>query len=141
MEALLAECHVVHRKSTSYHPQTNGLTERFNRTLGDMIAMYVSSDHSNLDLVLSFVTYAYNTATQAITGFSPFFLLYGREPSCILDTVLPYRPDASEYAPLSDIARHAEECRQLARRFTSEEQQRQKARQDDSITAQTFTKG
>ncbi|GFX08970.1 retrovirus-related Pol polyprotein from transposon 412 [Trichonephila clavipes] len=32
---------VVHRKTTAYHPQTNGLTERFNKTLADMLDMYV----------------------------------------------------------------------------------------------------
>lgn len=50
--ALLQECRVVHRTTTAYHPQTNGLTERFNRTLGDMLAMYVAADHDDWDLVL-----------------------------------------------------------------------------------------
>uniref|UniRef100_A0A6G5AC59 RNA-directed DNA polymerase n=1 Tax=Rhipicephalus microplus TaxID=6941 RepID=A0A6G5AC59_RHIMP len=88
IQAILAECNIIHRKSTAYHPQTNGLTERFNRTLGDMLRMYTSSDHTNWDAVLPFVTFAYNTATQATTGFPPFFLLYGREPSHPLDTIL-----------------------------------------------------
>lgn len=130
VQALLTECNIVHRTSTAYHPQTNGLTERFNRTLGDMLAMYVASDHSNWDLVLPFVTFAYNTATQTTTGFSPFFLLYGREPSCTVDTILPYSPDASESKPVSEIARHAEECRQLARSFTTSDQGRQKHQHD-----------
>lgn len=130
VEALLTECRIIHRKSTAYHPQTNGLTERFNRTLGDMLRMYISSDHSNWDTVLPFVTFAYNTATQATTGFSPFFLVYGREPSCPLDTILPYQPDAAEYTPLSEVAKYAEDCRQLARSLTSETQERQKTRHD-----------
>lgn len=141
VEALLKQCQIVHRTTTSYHPQTNGLTERFNRTLGDMLSMYISSDHSNWDMVLPFVTYAYNTATQATTSFSPFFLLYGREPSCLIDTILPYRPDASECAPVSEMARYAEECRQLARKFTSDDQGRQKSRHDSSAAAPTFEPG
>lgn len=141
VEALLTECRVVHRKSSSYHPQTNVLTERFNCTIGDMISMYVSPDHSNWDLVLPFVTYAYNTVTQTTTGFSPFFLLYGREPSCTLDTILPYHPDASESAPVSEIAKQAEECRQLARAFTTADQGRQKARHDVSSGAPTYAAG
>jgi transposase InsO family protein len=55
-------CGTIHCKTTSYHPQTNGLTERFNRTLGSMLSMYVDECHANWDLVLPFVTYAYNTA-------------------------------------------------------------------------------
>lgn len=141
VEVLLKQCQIVHRTTTSYHPQTNGLTERFNRTLGDMLSMYISSDHSNWDMVLPFVTYAYNTATQATTSFSPFFLLYGRAPSCLIDTILPYRPNVSECAPVSEMAGYAEECRQLARKFTSDDQARQKSRHDSSTAAPTIEPG
>lgn len=140
-EELLAQCAIVHRTCTAYHPQTNGTTERFNRTLGNMLAMYVTPDHSNWDLVLPFITYAYNTATQATTGFSPFYLLYGRHPSHTIDTILPYRPDSSECLPISEAARHAEECRQLARRFTSEDQNRQKALHDAQNSTPAFVPG
>lgn len=141
IEALLKECNIVHRTASAYHPQTNGMTERFNRTLGDMLAMYVSGDHSNWDRVLPFVTYAYNSAPQTTTGFSPFFLLYGREPSCILDTILTYRPDASEVTPVSEAAAYAEECRQLARSFTTQDQWRQKSRHDASAPSARYSPG
>lgn len=141
IQALLAACSIIHRKSTAYHPQTNGLTERFNRTLGDMLTMYVASDHSNWDTVLPFVTYAYNTATQATTGFSPFFLLYGREPSCTLDTMLPYRPDTSECTPVSEAAKYAEDCRQLARTLTTSAQSREKLRHNSDVPTPQFQTG
>lgn len=141
VESLLSECHIIHRTSTAYHPQTNGLTERFNRTLGDMLSMYVASDHGNWDRILPFITFAYNTAIQATTGFSPFFLLYGREPTHTIDTLLPYRPDASECLPVSDVARQAEECRQLARSFTAEQQQRQKENRLDTHPSTTYAPG
>lgn len=140
-QELLAACRVVHRCTTAYHPQTNGLTERFNRTLGDMLSMYVGSNHTTWDIVLPFVTYAYNTAPQATTGFSPFFLLYGREPSTPIDTILPYRPDSSEGTPASEAARYAEECRQLARSLTTEDQVLQKSRHDDGQPQQQFSHG
>lgn len=141
VEAILQECHVVHRTTTAYHPQTNGLTERFNRTLGDMLSMYVASDHTNWDAILPFVTYAYNTATQSTTGFSPYFLLYGRHPSHTIDTILPYRPDASECVPISATVRHAEECRDLARAFTSEDQERQRSTRGETTATVTFDPG
>lgn len=141
VEALMAECKIVHRTTTAYHPQTNGLAERFNRTLGDMIAMYIASDHLNWDTVLPFVTYAYNTAVQTTTGFSPFFLLYGRDPSCTMDTILPYRPDPSECHPLSEVRLRAEECRQLARSFTGNDQGRQKQHHDQSHPSPSFLPG
>lgn len=141
VEALLKQCQIIHRSTTAYHPQTNGMTERFNRTLSDMLAMYVDSAHSNWDQVLPFVTYAYNTATQTTTGFSPFFLLYGREPTSTMDTILPYHPDASETTLLSEAHTFAEECRQLARSFTTENQAQQKHNRDPTNPAPSYPSG
>lgn len=62
------------------HPNTDGLVERFNRTLKDGSATYVHDDPLTWDEYLPFVTYAYNTAKHASTGYSPFELLYGRTP-------------------------------------------------------------
>lgn len=49
-----------HRHTTAYHTQTNGLTERLNKTIADIIFMYVNDDHRTWDEV-------YNTATQETT--------------------------------------------------------------------------
>lgn len=141
VQALLRECNVVHRTTSAYHPQTNGMTERFNRSLGDMLSMYVSADHTNWDRILPFVTYAYNSATQSTTGFSPFFLLYGREPSSFMDTILLYHPDASESTTLSEVATYAEECRQLARSLTAQDQAYQKNRHDENLSSQSYSPG
>ncbi|UYV63051.1 hypothetical protein LAZ67_2002979 [Cordylochernes scorpioides] len=81
---------ISHLKTTAYHPQTNGLTERLNKTLTDMLSMYVDVEQKNWDEVLPFVTFAYNTAKQETTGFSPFFLVHGREAETTLDSLLPY---------------------------------------------------
>lgn len=87
--ALLRASNVIHRTTTPYHPKTNGPTERFNHTLANMISMYISQDYRNWDTILPFITFAYNTASQSTTGFSPLTLLYGHEASCTLDTILP----------------------------------------------------
>ncbi|KZS10100.1 Uncharacterized protein APZ42_025514 [Daphnia magna] len=67
-------------RTTAYHPQTDGLVERFNRTLCDMLACYFSDQPANWDKYLPFVTFAYNTAKQASTQETPFFLFFGRKP-------------------------------------------------------------
>ncbi|GFR34075.1 transposon Ty3-I Gag-Pol polyprotein [Trichonephila clavata] len=43
------QCKVVHRMTTAYHPQMNRLTERFNKTLADMLAMYVDVEQKTWD--------------------------------------------------------------------------------------------
>ena len=78
-QRILAALEVEHKMTTSYHPQTNGLCERLNHTLADMLSMYVDADHKNWDSILPYVTFAYNTSRQESSGYTPFFLLYGRE--------------------------------------------------------------
>ncbi|GFT86229.1 hypothetical protein TNCV_3257881 [Trichonephila clavipes] len=62
--SLVDLCNIDHRFTTAYHPQTNGLTERFNKTLADILSMYVDVEQKNWDEILPFVTFAYNTAKQ-----------------------------------------------------------------------------
>ena len=64
--------------TTAYRPQTNGLTERLNKTLADMLSMYVNTPQTDWDEYLPQVTFAYNTARQESTKITPFELLYGR---------------------------------------------------------------
>ena len=55
-----------HLTTTSYHPQTNGLCERLNHTLANMLSMYVNTNHNNWDQILPFVTFAYNTSRNQL---------------------------------------------------------------------------
>ncbi|UYV73812.1 K02A2.6-like, partial [Cordylochernes scorpioides] len=85
MKEVMKTCKIKHCFTTSYHPQTNGLTERLNRTLINMLSMYVNTDQKNWDEILPFITHAYNTTIQETAGYSPFFLMFGREPTSLLD--------------------------------------------------------
>src|SRR5579859_3304064 len=66
--------------STAHHPQTDGQTERANRTLEDMLRAYVNYKQDNWDDCLAAAEFAYNNSPQASTGFSPFFLNNGQDP-------------------------------------------------------------
>ena len=71
---------VHHIILSAYHPQTNGLDERFNQTLQRALLKMIDENQSDWDKYLDSVLFAYCTSKQASTKFSPFFLLYGREP-------------------------------------------------------------
>ncbi|UYV74161.1 K02A2.6-like [Cordylochernes scorpioides] len=88
-------CGTLHRFTSAYHPQTKGLTERLNTTLADMLSMYVNVEQRNWNAALPYVTFAYNTSQQENTGFSPFYLIYGRDVETPLDTILAYRENTS----------------------------------------------
>ena len=66
--------------STAYHPQTDGQTERTNRTLEDMLRAYVGYDQSDWDKKLTAAEFAYNSAPNASTKHTPFALVYGHNP-------------------------------------------------------------
>jgi hypothetical protein len=74
--------------TSAYHPQTNGLTERFNHTLCTMLSHYSNSHTNNWDTYLPYVLFAYRTAPQSTTKSSPYYLLYGRQPLRPIDYVL-----------------------------------------------------
>ena len=74
--------------TTAYHPQTDGLVERFNRTLTDMLAMTVKENGRDWDKHLPYVLFAYRTSLQESTRESPFYLLYGRDPRLPTEEVL-----------------------------------------------------
>ena len=75
-------------RTTAYHPQADGITERFNRTIKDMLAQFVDQDTQNdWDLKLEKLSFAYNTAVHATTKCSPFELMFGRIPKLPIDLV------------------------------------------------------
>ncbi|GFV48124.1 transposon Tf2-11 polyprotein [Trichonephila clavipes] len=134
-------CNIDHRFTTAYHPQTNGLTERFNKTLADMLSMYVDVEQKNWDEILPFVTFAYNTAKQETTGFTPFYLLHGREAETTLDTMLPFCPNDFDDNNITKIAARAEESRQLARVHTLRAQDKDRRRYDSKHQMVSYAPG
>ena len=66
--------------STAYHPQTDGQTERVNRTLEDMLRHWCGPDQDDWDLHLKLAEFAYNNAHHDSIGTSPFMLTFGQHP-------------------------------------------------------------
>ena len=54
--------------STAYHPQTDGQTERANRTLEDMLRAYVNHKQTDWDQRLPALQFAYNSSRHISTG-------------------------------------------------------------------------
>lgn len=76
---------VRHMVSTAYHPQTNGLIEKFNQTLQRSLLKMVGENQDEWYKYLDSVVFAYNSSMQSSTKYSPFFLLYGRDPRLPVD--------------------------------------------------------
>jgi transposase InsO family protein len=115
---------IAHVRTSAYHPATNGLTERFNKTLAEMISQYTNDRQTDWDKSLIYVTFAYNTSIQESTKFSPFMLTYGREPVLPADVVMKRPsigvPDVDQYINLRN--NYIQKARELALQHITESQ-------------------
>jgi hypothetical protein len=80
MKEICSQLNIKQTRTTAYHPETDGNVERFNRTMGDMLATSLTGDHCNWDEYLPYVIYVYNSSIHASTGETPHYLLYGQDP-------------------------------------------------------------
>jgi len=74
--------HLLQQQSifmTPYNPQANGFAENQNRTVKDMLSMYVDQQQTNWAKFLPVLAHSYRTTVNCVTGYSPFFALHGRE--------------------------------------------------------------
>ena len=77
-KALLEQIKVSHLKTSPYHPQSNGMLERFHATLKSMLRK-TCPQPKEWDKWLPYLLFAYQESPHSATGFSPFELLFGRE--------------------------------------------------------------
>lgn len=70
--------------TTAYHPQGDGLVERFNRSLLQLLRTYIDKQQADWEQHLPLALYAYRTATHSSTCVSPHLLMFGREPHSAL---------------------------------------------------------
>ena len=68
-----------HQLTSPYHLQTNGLTERFNKTLCESLAKMATDHKKQWDLFLSSTLLAYRILKHGTTKETPFYLTYGRQ--------------------------------------------------------------
>ena len=72
------------RMSSAYHPQSDGATERANRTVTQMLRQCVHENQKDWVMKLPAIEFAINSARSASTGYAPFFLNFGRMPRAMI---------------------------------------------------------
>ena len=81
MKSLCALLGCTKTHTAPYHPESDGMIERFNRTCLMMLSMFVNDRRDNWHELLPFVMHAYRTSVHESTGYSPFRLMMGEECS------------------------------------------------------------
>ena len=85
MQALTHLIGYNHIYSTPYHPQSNGIVERFNASMVAQLSKLYQKHHNNWDSYVDPVVFAYNISQHRSTSYSPFELLFGRSPLLPID--------------------------------------------------------
>ena len=150
MSQLLSELykllHIHSIRTSPYHPQTDGLVERFNQTLKSMLRKVVAKEGKDWDKMLPYLLFAYREVPQASTGFSPFELLYGRDVRGPLDVIRESweasgeREDSVVSYVLSTLER-LQEMAETVEENMSKAQARQKQWYDKGARLREFKKG
>lgn len=134
---LLKSMGIVSSFTTAYRPQTNGLTERLNKTLAEMLSAFTNDQQKDWDEFLPQVTFAYNTTKQGSLGETPYFLVHGREaklPSEIMMTL-------EDEGAWSKERERLDEARKVALERLETRQKKEAKRYDESRRDVTFKPG
>ena len=88
MQELCLLCGAHKTRMTRYNPESDGLVERFNRTLLMMLAMFAGENRDDWDDLLPAVMMAYRSSVHESTGHSPYQLMFGEECTLPMDVGL-----------------------------------------------------
>lgn len=130
-------------RTTGYHPASNGMIERFNRTLAGMIKSFVNVNATNWDQHINLLLAAYRSSIHPATGYSPNFLMLGREINLPQKILFPTPENelrnADEY--VLETQTKMEEAYKLARKHLQVYAERQKRDHDSRITNKKYQIG
>ena len=130
--------------TSPYHPQTNGQVERLNRTIFGLIGKMSDEQKVEWSQHLHALIHAYNCTRSAITGYSPYFLMFGRRPRMPVDLHFPVIPGGkaekvNEY--VLKLEKRLKLAIELARSHAHSEAMRQKGYYDRTANASKLRKG
>ena len=83
-------------KTTPYHPMGDGQTERMNRTIINILKTLGDKEKKEWAKHLPKLTFAYNVTVNKTTGYSPYYLMFGRSPRLPIDSVFEFEPNEGE---------------------------------------------
>jgi transposase InsO family protein len=92
---LMAEIGIQRKLSTAYHPQTDGQTERTNRTMKTYLKIYSNTSQDNWVSLLAMAQMAYNDKRSEATGQTPYFANHGRNPNLFQRTLPSPKAEAA----------------------------------------------
>ena len=115
-------------RTTPYHAMGNGQVERFNQTLLQMLGTLEEYQKSDWKAHVPTLVHAYNATMHDSTGYSPYFLMFGRHPRLAIDAFLGLSPDPLSAKHQTEYARKLRERLQFAYRTAQKAAQKSAAK-------------
>ena len=131
-------------RTTSYHSMGNGCTERFNKTLLNMLGTLELDKKKDWKRYLAPLVHAYNSTIHDTTGFSPYYLMFGKEPRLAVDVALglpemPGKQNPSKF--VASLRKRLMEAYNLAKAETNKSQAHQKRNYDLRVRGSSLRVG
>ena len=132
-------------RTLPYHAQTNGQVERMNQTIIRMIGKLEEDKKACWSEHLPEMLSAHNGTRSAVTGYSPYFLLFGRKSRMPVDCLFPTLRDSPHQAKMevsvAAMQKRLKEALTVARHLTSQEAARQRCYYDSKVGAVALQPG
>ena len=134
-------------RTTAYHPASNGQVERYNRLISQKIRGLINKKQGNWNIHLQQLTGAIRATENRPTGFTPYFMLFGRENLQPVDLILGIKAtDASEedlelHEYIKQMRNTIQEVNFLARENIKGAQKRKKGDYDLKSNQNTYNRG
>lgn len=142
---LLTTLGVRKSRTTPYHPQGDPQPERFNRTLLSMLATLGQEKKRAWSQHVAALVHAYNSTKSDATGYSPYFLMFGREARLPVDLCFRTSGDGSEeknhYQYVANLRRDLQRAYQLASQAADKSHLRNKRAYDQKVSFQNIQDG
>ncbi|GFX85780.1 retrovirus-related Pol polyprotein from transposon 412 [Trichonephila clavipes] len=130
-------------KTTPLHPQSDGMVERFNRTILNNLSLMISKNQQDWDQKVPLFLLAYRSAVHETTGYSPSQMLFGRDLRLPCDLLFGRPPDtpSSPEEYVQNLQARFEDVHHLARERINLRTEKMKTRYDTKATGHQFKEG
>ena len=131
-------------RSSPYRACSNGMVERFNQSLLNMITTYVDQEQTNWDVYLPIVTSAYRSSIHESTKFTPNMLMFGREFNLPVDFLVGcprYSQESNTHDFVINLKEKFVKIYQIARSNIGRSSERQKRDYDTRISENAYKIG